>query len=161
MYTFCSIYISNYLSINLTISHAFYCCIQIISGSISWFFYPFVQRTLTYFIRGTITVWLTTCLTGLDLAKQVNMLLIKHKQSNWIKTSQIGGLMYSDTSPYKVHGLNIWVETFASCWKSQSCETFQTFNPLYFLILIVEQCNSGFGLLQLVAFNDFTLQKLW
>ena len=119
------------------------------------------QRKVTYFIRRRITVWLTTCLTGLDLAKQVNMLLIKHKQSNWIKTSQIGGLMYSDTSPYKVHGLNIWVETFASCWKSQSCETFQTFNPLYFLILIVEQCNSGFGLLQLVAFNDFTLQKLW
>ena len=42
----------------------------------------FMQRTLAYFVRGSITVWLTSCLTGLDLAKQVNLLLIKHKQSS-------------------------------------------------------------------------------
>ena len=42
------------------------------------------QRTLTYSVRGSITVWLTSCLTGLDLDKQENLLLIKHKQSRWI-----------------------------------------------------------------------------
>ena len=38
------------------------------------------QRTLT--IGGSITVWLTSCLTGLDLTKQVKLLLIEHKQSS-------------------------------------------------------------------------------
>ena len=33
-----------------------------------------VQRTLT--IGGSITVWLTSCLTGLDLTKQVKLFLI-------------------------------------------------------------------------------------
>ena len=46
----------------------------------------FKQRTLTYFVRGCITVWLTSCLTGLDLTKQVNLFLIKHKQSSKIQT---------------------------------------------------------------------------
>ena len=32
--------------------------------------------------EGSITVWLTSCLTGLDLTKQVIMLLIQHKQSS-------------------------------------------------------------------------------
>ena len=39
------------------------------------------QGTLTYFVRGRITVRLTSCLTGLDSTKQVNMLLIQHKRS--------------------------------------------------------------------------------
>ena len=30
------------------------------------------QRTLTYFVRGNITVWLTSCLTGLDSAVWLN-----------------------------------------------------------------------------------------
>jgi len=38
------------------------------------------QRTLT--IGGSITVWLTSCLTGLDLTKQVNKLLNLHKKSS-------------------------------------------------------------------------------
>ena len=32
----------------------------------------FVQRTLTYFVRGNITVRLTSCLTGLDSAVLLN-----------------------------------------------------------------------------------------
>ena len=52
------------------------------------------QRTLTYFLRGSITVWLTKCLTGLDLAKQVNLLLIKHKQNSWNQTCQTWGQWY-------------------------------------------------------------------
>ena len=30
------------------------------------------QRTLTYFVRGNITEWLTSCLTGLDSAVLLN-----------------------------------------------------------------------------------------
>ena len=36
-------------------------------------------------------------MTGLDLAEQVNMFLIKHNQ-----TSQTGSQLYSETSPYEV-----------------------------------------------------------
>ena len=50
-----------------------------------------VSRTLTYFVKGSITVSLTSCLTGLDSTKQVNMLLIQHQQSSWIQTKQTGG----------------------------------------------------------------------
>ena len=62
----------------------------------------FAQRTLTYFERGSITVPLTSCLTGLDSTKLVNLYLIQHKQSSWILNIQTGGQSYSDTSPYKV-----------------------------------------------------------
>ena len=62
------------------------------------------QRTLTYFVRGSITVWrVTSCLIGLDSTNHVNLYLIQHKQSSWILTSQTGGQPpYSDTSPHKV-----------------------------------------------------------
>ena len=40
------------------------------------------QRTLSYFVRGSITVQLTSCLTGLDWAELVNILSIKLKQSS-------------------------------------------------------------------------------
>ena len=75
-----------------------------------------IQRPLT--IWGSITVQLTSCLTGLDSTKKVNMFLIQHKQSDWIQTicfaydelkpfdlfgqiqtSQIVGQPYSDTVP--------------------------------------------------------------
>ena len=48
-----------------------------------------------------ITVRRTHCLTGMDLAEHVNMLLIKNEQSSLIQTSQTGGQPYSDTSPPK------------------------------------------------------------
>ena len=47
---------------------------------------------------GSITVRLTD-LAGLDLAKQVNLLLIKQKKSSWIQKSQIWGQPYSDAFP--------------------------------------------------------------
>ena len=56
-----------------------------------------------FLCKGTITVWLTSCLTGLDLTKQVNLLLIQHKQSSWIQTNKTGRQPYSDTSPYEVN----------------------------------------------------------
>ena len=42
-------------------------------------------------------VWLV-----LDSTNLVNLYLIQHKQSSWILTSQTGGQLYSETSPYKV-----------------------------------------------------------
>ena len=67
--------------------------IQLDGESNSFFFWKFKekmgtqngrrlhQRTLTYFVRGSITVWLTSYLTGLDLTKPENMFLIQHQQS--------------------------------------------------------------------------------
>ena len=40
------------------------------------------QRTYTYIVRGSIIVQMTSCLTGVDMAEQVKLLLIKHKQSS-------------------------------------------------------------------------------
>ena len=34
------------------------------------------------FVRGSITVSLTFCMTGLDLTKQVNLFQIQHNQSS-------------------------------------------------------------------------------
>ena len=42
------------------------------------------KRILAYFIRGCITVQLTSYLTGLDSTKLVNLYLIQHKQSIFI-----------------------------------------------------------------------------
>ena len=41
-----------------------------------------LQRTLTYFIRGNITIWLTSCLTGWDLAKQANMFVVSIQKNS-------------------------------------------------------------------------------
>ena len=60
------------------------------------------EHSLTYFVSWSITVWLTSCLTGLDLAKRVNVLWIKRKQSSWILTSKTGGQPYTDSSSCKV-----------------------------------------------------------
>ena len=40
------------------------------------------QRTLTYFVRGKITVWLTSCLTGKDLAQQANLFIVSIQQNS-------------------------------------------------------------------------------
>ena len=37
-------------------------------------------------LRGSITVQLTSCLTGFDLTKQVKLMLIQQKQSCWNQT---------------------------------------------------------------------------
>ena len=58
--------------------------------------YWIVHITLT--IGGSISVLLTSCLTGLDSTKQVNLLLIQHKQSSWIQTKLRVGQLYIDTS---------------------------------------------------------------
>ena len=59
------------------------------------------QITLSYFVRESITVCLTSCLTGLDSAA---LLMYNQKMIylfSQIQTSQ-AGQPYSDTSPYEV-----------------------------------------------------------
>ena len=69
----------------------------------------------THFLMGSITVRLTSCLTGLDSTKLVNLYLIQHKQSSWILTGQTVGQPYSDTSPFKVS------ECFLAKWPGVKC----------------------------------------
>ena len=65
--------------------------------------YYSIQRTLTYyFLRGSITVQLTSFLTGLDSAALLILNKIQIYKFGWIQTSQTGGQLYSDTSPYEV-----------------------------------------------------------
>ena len=73
-----------------------------VSFSFITLFLSSTQRTLTYFVRGCITVHLTSCLTCLDSTEVENLYEIQHKQSSWIQTSQTGVYPYSDNSPYKV-----------------------------------------------------------
>ena len=82
------------------------------------------QRTLTNFVRGrSITVRMTSCLTGLDSTKLLNFYLIQHKQSSRILNSQTGGHPYSDASPYVLSECSLpWIghclykKTFESRW---------------------------------------------
>ena len=57
------------------------------------------ENTHLLSVRKSITVQLTSCLSGLYSTNQVNPLLIQHKQSSLIQT---WGQLYSDSSPYKV-----------------------------------------------------------
>ena len=52
----------------------------------------FNRRKLT--IRESITLRLTSCLTDLDLTKQVKLMLIQYWQSSWIQTKLTGGQTY-------------------------------------------------------------------
>ena len=61
-----------------------------------------MQRTLTYFVKGNITVQLTSCLTGLDSAFLLNWNYKQICLFGQILTGQTGGHPYSDISPYKV-----------------------------------------------------------
>ena len=56
------------------------------------------QTTLTYFVRGNITVLLTSCLTGLDSAILLNWNYKQIYLFGQILTGQTGGQAYSDIS---------------------------------------------------------------
>ena len=60
------------------------------------------QRTLNYFGRGSTALRLTSCLTGWDSAACLFKLDTFLHKFGQIQTSQTGGQLYSDTSPYKV-----------------------------------------------------------
>ena len=59
-------------------------------------------RTLTYFVREGITVWLTSCLTGQDSAALLVLNQKKIYKFGSFLGSQTGGQLYSDTSPYNL-----------------------------------------------------------
>ena len=61
-----------------------------------------LTREHAYFIKGSITVRLTSCLTGEDSAALLVVNQIKIYKFGQISTSQTGGQPYSDTSPYEV-----------------------------------------------------------
>ena len=48
-----------------------------------------LQSENTHFIKESITVRLTSCLTGLNLPKRVNLLIVLMQQNSRIQTSQI------------------------------------------------------------------------
>ena len=78
---------------------------KILPLSLSQFFF---RISVNLENRGSITIWLTSCLTGLDSTKLVNLYLIQYKQSSRILTSQAGGQPYSNTSPYKVSECSLY-----------------------------------------------------
>lgn len=59
-----------------------------------------MQKIIFYFLRGSITVRLTSCLAGQYWIKQVAKLKIKDKQSSLIQKSEKGVMVFSDTSLY-------------------------------------------------------------
>ncbi len=69
-----------------------------------WQSYPLIYPGNTK--GGSITVPLTSCLTGLDWS----LLQIKNKNCqlsySWFQTSQSGGQLYSDTSPFSIPWLS-------------------------------------------------------
>ena len=70
---------------------------------------------------GSITVQLTSCLTGLDVTKQVNLLFIQLKQSNQEVSSTVKLPLMSVT--YLITQNSVWVcfRSFEcdSCWKGK------------------------------------------
>ena len=61
-----------------------------------------IQRTLTYFVRGSIAVHLTSYVTGLYIAALLIMNQIQIYKFGRIQTSQTGGQRLSHPSPYEV-----------------------------------------------------------
>ncbi len=56
---------------------------------------------------GSITVPLTSCLTGLELAVWQLTFFVFYLQNRLIQTSQTGGQWYSDTSPFSIPRLEL------------------------------------------------------
>ena len=82
----------------------------------------FIQRAIAI---GEVSP--ASCLAGLDLTKQVNLLSIHHKQRSWIKTRKTGGgQLYRDSSPLQ----SKWVFLASSCacvralWKKVTVDIF-------------------------------------
>ena len=83
---------------------------------------PSAQRIHSYFIQGSITEWLISNLTGLDLTKQVNLSLISMWWSYRIWTTQSGGQQNCDTSAFEVSEFMRIFWLFAKFWKRKMCK---------------------------------------
>ncbi len=62
---------------------------------------------------GTITVLLTSCLTGLESAVWQLTIFVLYFQNRLVQTSQTGGQQYNDTSPFSIPYSNIRLD-----WKA-------------------------------------------
>ena len=91
-----------------------------------------MQRTLTYFVKGNITVQLTSCLTGLDSAFLLNWNYKQICLFGQILTSQTGGRLYSDTFPYEVSIL--WLKQSYSCGIIDGADIYNSRRPVANLI---------------------------
>ena len=101
-----------------------------------------------YFSQGSLIVWLTSCLTGLDSTKQVNMLIILKLQSNWA---------FSEWSIYdSVYQLGLFVRDLyieASCYDCMFCLQMLCYKSNRSSL----ELNKIFGNYRSIKFNFFVL----
>ena len=97
-----------------------------VAGSVfcSTFWGTFNLSTYVGTYRESIIVRLTSCLTGLDSTKLVNLYPIQHKQSSWILIGETGGQPYSDTSPYKVSECSLYLPAYNGTYMAFSAMPF-------------------------------------
>ena len=79
------------------------------------------QRIPTYFIRGSITVQLTSCFPGLASTKQINLLITSTWQCCWIQSSRTGGQPHIDISK-GVNLRQIWSHWSQAVWLDKNCQ---------------------------------------
>ena len=99
---------SQYLQYQCQVVHQSQSLPQIFHLNLPIIMHALKQRTLTYFVRGSITVWLTSSLTGQDLAALLMLNQIEIYKFGQIQTSQTGGRLYSETSPYNVSECSLY-----------------------------------------------------
>ena len=120
------------------------------------------QRILTYFIlnkvkgitRGSIPenthfVWVTSCLTGFDSTKQINLLLIRRKASSWIQTNKTGGQPYRDTYPSEENEYSLFMRFIDS-----EQILLKNFDSLFLLSTLIPNINF-FLIIFILHFCDF------
>jgi hypothetical protein len=95
--------------------------------NILWWLIPWVNPGNTK--GGSITVPLTSCLTGLESA--VWQLIFFYLQNRLIQTSQTGGRQYNDTSPFSIPRLILLIKCGANLltfirqgWRNKSPTSF-------------------------------------
>ena len=116
--TFWATFLKNWATSNSTIWSLWFWSKSVLSVRMVLFLVNInhIQITLTYFIRGNITVQPTSCLTALYTA----VLLCQHYQQiyllGWIQTSKTGGRPHSEGNWVfsTMFNQNIWWEIFAT-----------------------------------------------
>ena len=111
-----------------------------------------VKAANTYSM-GSITVWLISCLFSLDSAALLMLNLHRLYLFGWIKTSQTGGQLFSDTSPYNECSL---VTVKLGSMVRYYSKTFCSIGPFD---LIEKASNSNNKTFPQVTFRDLLHQK--
>ena len=92
----------------------------------------------TFFLRVSITVQLTSCLTGLDWTKQVNLFQIQYTESRRIQTNKTG-------QPWLSKGLNLHRIRINVQWIVQNTKIHRTARTTYGNLWFFEPWFSGYG----------------